>query len=140
MIVQIIVPFLGTLSIRCSYYNRDPKRDHNFDNHPNEGLIGSAGCETSKNKALVTTLLFAALLSALLKTLPVVALLIVQHWIWRHRGWVNKAPLIMLPVQHLGSAAYGNSYTGGYGAQGFAEQSPKGLCTLIPVGRGVLNT
>ena len=28
-------PFLGTLNIR---YNRDPERDHNFDNHPNVGL------------------------------------------------------------------------------------------------------
>ena len=27
-------PFLGTLNIRGPYYNRDPKRDHNFDNHP----------------------------------------------------------------------------------------------------------
>ena len=21
------------------YYNRDPKRDHNFDNHPNQAII-----------------------------------------------------------------------------------------------------
>ena len=28
-------PFLGTLNVRCRIkYNRDPKRDHNFDNHP----------------------------------------------------------------------------------------------------------
>ena len=26
-------PFLGTLNIRC-HSNRDPKGDHNFDNHP----------------------------------------------------------------------------------------------------------
>ena len=25
---------LGTLNIRGPYYNRDPKRDYNFDNHP----------------------------------------------------------------------------------------------------------
>ena len=27
-------PFLGTLNIRVPYYIKDPKRDHNFDNHP----------------------------------------------------------------------------------------------------------
>ena len=38
-------PFLGTLTIRCLIImNRDPKRDHNFDNHPygsivNEGFL-----------------------------------------------------------------------------------------------------
>ena len=26
--------FLGTLNNRCRINNRDPKRDHNFDNHP----------------------------------------------------------------------------------------------------------
>ena len=34
---QIMVPFWGTLNIRCRIvigYNRDPKRAHNFDNHP----------------------------------------------------------------------------------------------------------
>ena len=30
-----MVPFLGTLNIRC-HYDRDPKRDHNFDNHPGD--------------------------------------------------------------------------------------------------------
>ena len=29
-----MVPFLGTLNISVPYYNKDPKRDHNFDNHP----------------------------------------------------------------------------------------------------------
>ena len=29
-------PFLGTLNIRCRYCNRDPKRDHHLDNHPDE--------------------------------------------------------------------------------------------------------
>ena len=27
-------PFLGTLNIRCRTKKGDPKRDHNFDNHP----------------------------------------------------------------------------------------------------------
>ena len=30
-------PFLGTLNSGAIYYNRDPKRDHNFDNHPYVG-------------------------------------------------------------------------------------------------------
>ena len=34
---------LGTVNIRCHIiYNRDPNRDHNFDNHPN--------CKTSYSK------------------------------------------------------------------------------------------
>ena len=35
MVVKIMGPFLGTLNI-----NRDPKRDHNFDNHPCLGVRG----------------------------------------------------------------------------------------------------
>ena len=27
-------PFWGTLNFRCRIFNRGPKRDHNFDNHP----------------------------------------------------------------------------------------------------------
>ena len=27
-------PFLGYPTYQVPYYNRDPKRDHNFDNHP----------------------------------------------------------------------------------------------------------
>ena len=27
-------PFLGALNIRCRFFDRDPKRDHNFDSHP----------------------------------------------------------------------------------------------------------
>ena len=27
-------PFLGYPNDQSPYYNRDPKRDHNFDNHP----------------------------------------------------------------------------------------------------------
>ena len=27
-------PFLGTLNIRCHILDKDPKRGHNFDNHP----------------------------------------------------------------------------------------------------------
>ena len=27
-------PFLGHPKYEVPYYNRDPKRDHNFDNHP----------------------------------------------------------------------------------------------------------
>ena len=27
-------PILGTLDITCRIINREPKRDHNFDNHP----------------------------------------------------------------------------------------------------------
>ena len=30
---QNYAPFLGTPNIRCRYYNKHPKRDHNFDNH-----------------------------------------------------------------------------------------------------------
>ena len=29
-------PFRGTLNIRCRINSRDPKKDHNFDNHPYE--------------------------------------------------------------------------------------------------------
>ena len=29
-------PFFGYPKYQASYYNREPKRDHNFDNHPNE--------------------------------------------------------------------------------------------------------
>ena len=35
-------PFLGTLKYEVPYYNRDPKRDHNFDNHPNVFFEASA--------------------------------------------------------------------------------------------------
>ena len=34
VVVKIKVPFWATLNNRVPYYNRDPKRDHNFDNHP----------------------------------------------------------------------------------------------------------
>ena len=30
-------PFLGTLNIRCRTITRTQKRNHNFDNHPNDG-------------------------------------------------------------------------------------------------------
>ena len=35
-------PCLGTLNFRCriTYYNRDPKRDHNFDNDPHGASNG----------------------------------------------------------------------------------------------------
>ena len=39
-------PFLGILNIRCHIIYRDPKRDHNFDNHPyniSYGLKSLAG-------------------------------------------------------------------------------------------------
>ena len=29
-------PFFGYPESSVPYYNRDPERDHNFDNHPNE--------------------------------------------------------------------------------------------------------
>ena len=33
--VKMMIPFgVRTLNIWCRYYHRDPKRDHNFDNHP----------------------------------------------------------------------------------------------------------
>ena len=34
MVVKTYGPFWGTLNTRCRIINRDPKRDHNFDNHP----------------------------------------------------------------------------------------------------------
>ena len=43
-------PFFGTLNIRCRnvpYYNRDPKRDHIFDNHPCEDACGFMKYATS---------------------------------------------------------------------------------------------
>ena len=27
-------PFLGPLNARCTYYKQDPKKEHDFDNHP----------------------------------------------------------------------------------------------------------
>ena len=35
-------PFLGTLKLRCRIILRDPKRNHNFDNHPYRRFIGMA--------------------------------------------------------------------------------------------------
>ena len=49
-------PFLGTLNIRVPYYNRDPKRDHNFDNHPHD---------CSENQRLWLVVLVSKLLSQL---------------------------------------------------------------------------
>ena len=34
MLVKIMVPFWGTLNIRCRTRVGTQKRDHNFDNHP----------------------------------------------------------------------------------------------------------
>ena len=34
VVVKIMVPFLGTLNIRCRIIIGTPKRGHNFDNHP----------------------------------------------------------------------------------------------------------
>ena len=34
---------MGTLNNRCRIINRDPKRDHNFDNHPYAGKMGQIG-------------------------------------------------------------------------------------------------
>ena len=31
----MMVPFWSALKIRGRYYNKDPNRDHNFDNHTN---------------------------------------------------------------------------------------------------------
>ena len=31
-------PFLGTREKKAPHYNGDPKRDHNFDNHPYIGF------------------------------------------------------------------------------------------------------
>ena len=45
-------PFSGTRNIRCSvimYYNRDPKRAHNFDNIPYDGGELSAFCLAAAN-------------------------------------------------------------------------------------------
>ena len=33
-------PCLGILNNRCRYYIRDPKRDHNFDNHSSDFAQG----------------------------------------------------------------------------------------------------
>ena len=35
VVVKIMVPFLGYPKYYVPYYNRDPKRDHNFDKPPN---------------------------------------------------------------------------------------------------------
>ena len=45
VVVEIMGPFLGALNIRCRIIIGIPKRDHNFDNHPDmcfEKLIGLA--------------------------------------------------------------------------------------------------
>ena len=34
MVVKIMVPFLGYPKYSVPYYDRDPKKDHNFGNHP----------------------------------------------------------------------------------------------------------
>ena len=34
MVVQIMVPSWVLYIYEVPYYNRDPKRDHNVDNHP----------------------------------------------------------------------------------------------------------
>ena len=39
-VVKIMVPF-GYPTYVVPYYNRDPKMDHNFDNHPISNLQGS---------------------------------------------------------------------------------------------------
>ena len=36
---QTYGPFLGTLNIRCRIIIGIPKRDHHFDNHPNQAII-----------------------------------------------------------------------------------------------------
>ena len=41
---------MGTLNTRCRKYNRDPKRDHNFDNHPCMSKASAAAI--SANRAL----------------------------------------------------------------------------------------
>ena len=34
MVVKTMVPFFGSPTYYVPYYSKDPKRDHNFDNHP----------------------------------------------------------------------------------------------------------
>ena len=33
VVVKLMVPFFGTLNLRLPYYNKDPKKDHHFDNN-----------------------------------------------------------------------------------------------------------
>ena len=39
VVVKIMAPFWGTLNIRCRIVFKDPKRDHNFDNHWDHPLM-----------------------------------------------------------------------------------------------------